>query len=311
LEEKGEKAKQLFKFAVDVGWQRFLYQQGRASWSASHMLWPLLERLVAKKITDRLGGRLRVAISGGAALVPDVSRIFVGLGIPILQGYGLTESSPIISCNTLENNVPESVGRPLEGVDVMIGDNEELLARGPNIMLGYWKNQEASKKVLDADGWLHTGDKARIDEQGNIYITGRIKEIIVLSNGEKVSPVDMEMAIAMDPLIEQVMVVGEQKPYLSALCILNPEKWQEFATSLSIDPNQQMVLEQVEVQQAVLARIAEQMRMFPGYARIMRIYLSFEPWSVENGLLTPTLKLRRAKVIEKLAEPVANLYAGH
>jgi long-chain acyl-CoA synthetase len=311
LEEKGEKAKQLFKFAVDVGWQRFLYQQGRASWSASHMLWPLLERLVAKKITDRLGGRLRVAISGGAALVPDVSRIFVGLGIPILQGYGLTESSPIISCNTLENNVPESVGRPLEGVDVMIGDNEELLARGPNIMLGYWKNQEASKKVLDADGWLHTGDKARIDEQGNIYITGRIKEIIVLSNGEKVSPVDMEMAIAMDPLIEQVMVVGEQKPYLSALCILNPEKWQGFATSLSIDPNQQMVLEQVEVQQAVLARIAEQMRMFPGYARIMRIYLSFEPWSVENGLLTPTLKLKRAKVIEKLAEPVANLYAGH
>jgi long-chain acyl-CoA synthetase len=311
LEEKGAKARRLFKLAVDVGWRRFLYQQGRGSWSPSFLLWPLLERLVAKKITDKLGGRLRVAVSGGAALVPEVSRVFVGLGVPILQGYGLTESSPIISCNSLKSNVPESVGRALDDVEVRIGDNDELLSRGPNIMLGYWNNQEATEKVLDADGWLHTGDKARIDEQGNIYITGRIKEIIVLSNGEKVSPVDMEMAIAMDPLIEQVMVVGEQKPYLSAICILNPDYWPEFASSQGIDTNQPKVLEQPEVESAVLARIAELVKMFPGYARIVRLHLSFEPWSVENGLMTPTMKLKRAKVIEKLAEPVANLYQGH
>lgn len=311
LEQKGPKARQLFAFAVAVGWKRFLYRQGRAGWDVTLLLWPLLERLVARKITSRLGGRLRVAVSGGAALVPQISRIFIGLGVPILQGYGLTESSPIISCNSLHDNVPESVGRAVEGVEVKIGDHDELLARGPNIMLGYWNNQEASGRVVDAEGWLHTGDKARIDDTGHIYITGRIKEIIVLSNGEKVSPVDMEMAITLDPLIEQVMVVGEQKPYLSAICILNPDHWQDFATSIGIEPNRPRVLELAEVENALLARIAKQVSTFPGYARILRVHLSFEPWSVENGLMTPTLKLKRAKVMERLAEPVAKLYSGH
>jgi len=311
LEQKGAMAKRLFGLAVEVGWKRFLYLQGRANWGVALLLWPLLERLVARKITERLGGRLRVAVSGGAALVPQISRAFIGLGVPILQGYGLTESSPIIACNRLHDNVPESVGRAVDGVEVKIGAEEELLARGPNIMLGYWNNREASGRVVDDDGWLHSGDKARIDEHGHIYITGRIKEIIVLSNGEKVSPVDMEMAIAMDPLIEQVMVLGEQKPYLSAICILDPDYWLEFAPSIGVDPKQPRVLERPEVENAVLARIGEQVKMFPGYARILRVHLSFEPWSVENGLMTPTLKLKRAQVMEQLAEPVAKLYAGH
>jgi long-chain acyl-CoA synthetase len=311
LEEKGEKAKRLFNLAVDVGWRRFLYQQGRGSWSPSLLLWPLLERLVARKITQRLGGRLRVAVSGGAPLSADVARVFIGLGVPILQGYGLTESSPVISSNNPDFNVPESVGRAMDGVEVKIGENDELLARGPNIMLGYWNNPEATEKVLDAEGWLHSGDKARIDEQGNIYITGRIKEIIVLSNGEKVSPADMEMAITMDPLIEQAMVVGEQKPYLSAICIIDPVQWEGYASSMGFDSNNPKVLQDPEVENAMLARVAEQVKMFPGYARILRVHLSFEPWSVENGLLTPTMKLKRAKVIERLAEPVANLYEGH
>jgi long-chain acyl-CoA synthetase len=311
LEQKGAMAKRLFELAVAVGSQRFLYRQGRAGWRPTLLLWPLLERLVARKITSRLGGRLRVAVSGGAALVPQISRAFIGLGVPILQGYGLTESSPIISCNRLHDNVPESVGRAVAGVEVKISANEELLARGPNIMLGYWNNQEASGRVVDDTGWLHSGDKARIDDEGHIYITGRIKEIIVLSNGEKVSPVDMEMAITMDPLIEQVMIVGEQKPYLSAICILNPDHWQAFAASIGIDPDQHRVLERPEVENALLARIGEQVSMFPGYARILRVHLSLEPWSVENGLMTPTLKLKRTKVMEKLSEPIANLYVGH
>jgi len=311
LEQKGKLAKGLFGFAVEVGWKRFLYRQGRGDWGPTLLLWPLLERMVARKITDRLGGRLRVAVSGGAALLPQISRAFIGLGVQILQGYGLTESSPIIACNRPNDNVPESVGLAVDRVEVRIGAEEELLARGPNIMLGYWNNGEATDRVVDGDGWLHTGDKARIDAQGHIYITGRIKEIIVLSNGEKVSPVDMEMAITMDPLIEQAMVVGEQRPYLSAICILDPDYWQEFAVSLGVDPKQPRVLERPEVETAVLARIGEQVKMFPGYARILRVHLSFEPWSVENGLMTPTLKLKRAQVMEKLAEPVAKLYEGH
>ncbi len=311
LEKKGPVAKRLFDFAVKVGWRRFLIQQGRAKWGVSLLLWPLLERLVARKLTDKLGGRVRVAVSGGAALMPGISRTFIGLGVPILQGYGLTESSPVISCNRPGDNVPESVGRVVDGVEVRIGDQDELLARGPNIMLGYWNDQNNNGRVLDADGWLHTGDKARMDEEGHVYITGRIKEIIVLSNGEKVSPADMEMAIAMDPLIEQVMVVGEQRPYLSALCILDPEYWKEFAPSIGVDPNQPRMLQTPEVEDAVLARIGERIKMFPGYARVLRVYLSFEPWSVENGLMTPTHKLKRAQVMKKLEVPVAELYSGH
>lgn len=311
LEEKGPAAKRLFDLAVKIGWKRFLYLQGRGKWEPSLLLWPLLDRLVARKITERLGGRLRVAVSGGAALVPKISQAFVGLGVPILNGYGLTETSPVISCNRPVDNIPESVGLLLDGVEVKIGENDELLARGPNVMLGYWNNQDANGRVIDPDGWLHTGDKARLDESGHLYITGRIKEIIVLSNGEKVSPVDMEMAITMDPLIEQVMVIGEQRPYLSAICILDPEYWKQFAPSIDVDPNQYGVLELPEVHEAVLARIAEQIKMFPGYARILRVHLSFEPWSIENGLMTPTHKLKRAQVMKKLETPVEKLYSGH
>jgi long-chain acyl-CoA synthetase len=311
LEEKGPVATRLFEFATKVGWRRFLVNQGRAKRGPSMLLWPLLQRLVAKKITDRLGGRVRVAVSGGAALMPQISQAFIGLGVPILQGYGLTESSPVISCNRPDENVPDSVGLALDDVEVRIGEHDELLARGPNIMIGYWNNKSASGRVLDADGWLHTGDKASIDDNGHIYITGRIKEIIVLSNGEKVSPADMEMAITMDPLIEQVMVLGEAKPYLSAICVLDAEQWKQFAPTIEVDPNQPGVLQQPEVERAVLERIAEQIKAFPGYARILRVHLSLEQWSIENGLMTPTHKLKRVQVMKKLEEPITKLYLGH
>lgn len=311
LEEKGPAAKRLFNLAANVGWKRFQYTQGRSNWGPSLLLWPLLERLVARKFTDRLGGRVRVAVSGGAALIPQISKSFLGLGVPILQGYGLTESSPVICCNRPDDNVPESVGQVLNGVELQIGDHDELLARGPNIMLGYWNNPDANGRGLDDDGWLHTGDKARIDEKGHVYITGRIKEIIVLSNGEKVAPADMEMAITLDPLIEQVMVIGEQRPYLSAICILDPEYWRVFAPSIGVDPNQPNVLQLPEVENAVLTRIAEQITMFPGYARILRVHLSFDQWSIENGLMTPTHKLKRAKIMKKMQTSVAELYSGH
>lgn len=311
LETKGGISRALFLRAVRVGWKRFLYRQGRGRWDPSFLQWPMLNALVARKVTARLGGRLRLAVSGGAPLAPDIARTFVGLGLTILQGYGLTETSPIISGNIVADNVPESVGRPVPGVEVRVGENDELLARGPNIMLGYWRNPEATAQVIDPEGWLHTGDKARIDEGGRLFITGRLKEIIVLSNGEKVSPADMEMAIGMDPLIEQVMVVGEQRPYLSALTVLDRERWSELARSCALDPDDPCSLRDPRAEQAVLQRVAGQMRMFPGYAQVRRVYLSLEPWSVDNGLLTPTLKLKRNKVVEALSTELAELYAGH
>jgi len=301
----------LFNLAVETGWSRFLHEQGRGGWKLSFLLWPLLNKLVAQKILDRLGGRLRTAVSGGAALAPEISHMFVGLGLPVVQGYGLTETSPIIAGNHLDNNFPDSVGQPIRGVQVRIGAQNELLVKGPNVMLGYWNNPEATRAMIDADGWLNTGDTVGISDTGHIYITGRIKEIIVMSNGEKVPPADMEQAIQRDRLFDQVMVYGEGRPYLVALAVLNPDAWLQFTNELGVRGDMPESLTDSSVQAAILQRIAENMRAFPGYARVHRVLLLQEPWSIENGLLTPTLKVKRAKVVEKFAGQIKELYEGH
>ncbi len=300
--------RKLFQLAVTTGWQRFQRQQKQQGWRPILLLWPLLNRLVASKVTARLGGRLRIAVSGGAALSPDIAQLFIGLGIPILQGYGLTETSPVVSVNPLEDNDPGSVGVPLRGVEVTTGVDDELLVRGPGVMLGYWNNHAATAKMIDSDGWLHTGDQARI-ENNHIYITGRIKDILVLSNGEKVPPGDMELAIALDPLIEQVMVIGEGRPFLSALVVLEADSWPGFAQDCGLDPMDRESLQHPQVVSKILQRIKQALKHFPGYAKIRRVTWQLEPWTVDSGLLTPTLKVKRARVIKRFEKEIAAMYA--
>ncbi len=298
--------KWLFNRAVEIGYSRFERRQGRAGWRPGHLLWPLLDRLVAAKIRARLGGRLRFAVSGGAALPPFVSRVFLGLGVNVLQGYGLTEAGPIVSVNKLSRNIPESVGPPLEGVEVRLGENDELEVSGPNVMLGYWQRADATADMMTGDGWLRTGDRVRIHD-GYIYITGRMKEIIVLDNGEKVPPGDMEHAIATDPLIDQVLVLGEGRPHLAALVVLNGEQWQRVAEreGLPVDPGDGR---DERVERFLLGRLDAALHAFPGYARIYRAAIAQEPWTVENGLMTPTLKIRRPKVLEHYGEQIEAMY---
>jgi long-chain acyl-CoA synthetase len=169
-------------------------------------------------------------------------------------------------------------------------------------MMGYWNNRHATSEVIDSEGWFHTGDKAKI-EDGYVFITGRLKEIIVMANGEKVPPADMEMCIAMDSLFEQVLVIGEGKPYLSAIVVLNPEHAQSLGLNPSDISEQQM--------QDILARVNKHLDNFPGYARIIQITVLAEPWSVENGLVTPTLKLKRKKILERYAKECEQMYHGH
>jgi long-chain acyl-CoA synthetase len=287
---------------VATGWLRFEHQQGRAGWSPRLALWPILDRLVAGKIRARLGGKLRIAVSGGAPLNPAIAKVFIGLGVPILQGYGLTETSPIITANPLEDNVPASVGVPLPGVEVKIGADDELLCRSPSLMLGYWNNPKATAEVIDTDGWLHTGDRVRI-EHNHVFITGRLKDIIVLANGEKVPPADMEMCIGFDELIEQVLVVGEGRPYLSALVVLN----RDACAQLSIDPDNP----DEQTEQLLLQRIAKRIDSFPGYAKLHRVAIIRDPWTIDNGLLTPTLKVRRKQILQRYADVVDAMYHGH
>jgi long-chain acyl-CoA synthetase len=306
LQKKSAVAKILFNLTVDVGWRRFEYQQKRAGWHYKLLLWPILNKLVAQAVLAKLGGRMRFAISGGAALSPEISKVFIGLGLKLLQGYGLTETSPVISVNRLEDNVPNSIGTAIPDAKVKLGENDELLTHSPYVMLGYWNNPTATAAVIDKDGWFHTGDKARIDENEHLYITGRIKDIIVMANGEKVPPTDMEMAILIDNLFDQVMVIGEGKPFLSSLIVLNPEHWENFAKQFNVDSS----LQAKEVKQAILKRIAKQIKDFPGYAQIRRVSLFLEPWSVQNGLLTPTLKMKRAVIVKRYEAAIDEMYQG-
>jgi len=309
LAKKNPLAKNLFDLAVRVGWRRFERAQGRAGWHPELLLWPLLDRLVARSITDKLGGRLQVAISGGAALSPDIARVFIGLGVPVYQGYGLTETSPVVCVNRPASNIPASIGQPLPGVEVKIGDNDELLTRSKCVMRGYWKNEDATRAIIDNGGWLHSGDKARLDEWGHFTIVGRIKDIIVLNNGEKVPPTEMESAILLDPLFEQVMLVGEGRPYLAVLTVLNEEHWQAFAASLDIDPRQPSALSNPRVVKALTQRVAAHLKNFPGYAQIRRLHPELKPWTVDNGLLTPTLKVKRKQVLDRYRAAVDAMYA--
>ena len=299
----------LFEFAHRTGWSLFQWKHGRGGWKPAFLLWPLLRSLVASKLLERLGGRLRLAISGGAALNPTIAQTFIGLGLPLCQGYGLTEASPVVSVNRLDHNDPASIGEVLPGIEVRFGENSVLQVKGPNVMLGYWNNPEATAKVLGPDGWLDTGDQAKL-ENGRLTITGRIKEIIVLANGEKVPPVDMELAIQLDPLLEQVLVVGEGKPFLGALVVLDMEEWFRVAgdQGLVTDPAGE---KREKAEKFVAARIAERLNAFPGYAQVRKVALLTERWSVDNGLLTATLKPKRMVILDRYKDRVAALYKGH
>ncbi|MEM7195697.1 MAG: long-chain fatty acid--CoA ligase [Pseudomonadota bacterium] len=301
----------LFNKAVEIGWQRFEIRQGRAIWSPAQLLWPVLKVLVAKKVAARFGGNLRFVVSGGAPLAPNIARLFIGLGIEILQGYGLTEASPVLTVNTLDHNKPSTIGLPLRSAELRVDDSGELQANGPSVMLGYWNNEDATRDTMTSDGWLKTGDIAAIDEQGFISITGRIKEIIVMANGEKVPPSDMEAAICDNPLFEQSMVMGEGRSFLTALVVLNPDAWPQFANTLGVAADSASALDDESVKEAVIKKISSQLEDFPGYAVIRKVVLTKEVWTVDDGSLTPTLKVKRPVLRERFKSEIASMYAGH
>ena len=298
----------LFKRAVAVGWHHFEISQGRATWNTAQLLLPVLNKLVAKKIRMRFGGNLRCVISGGAPLAANVSRTFIALGIEILQGYGLTETGPTLTVNTLKKNQPSSIGLPFIGAEIRLSDSGELQARSPSVMLGYWKNEQATRACIDSEGWFASGDLASIDAHGFISITGRLKDIIVLATGEKVPPTDMESAICDDSLFEQAMVVGEGRAFLCALIVLNPQSWSRHAEQLGVNETDQAALAESRVEEFMLDKIAQCLRDFPGYAAVRRVWVTNEPWSVTDGTLTPTLKIKRPVLRERFKTQIQNLY---
>ena len=300
-------SRSVFKLAVHVGWKHFRFKQKTAWFSPITVMNPALQKIIGTKIQQLLGGRLRLAASGGAALPETVARTFVGLGINIFQGYGMTESSPAVTMNSFHLNIPDSVGEMIPGIELRIAENDELQIKGPVVMLGYWNNHQATSEVMTEDGWLRTGDKARIENRV-VYITGRIKDILIMSNGEKVPPVDMELAITLEQHIDQALIVGEGKSYLSALVVLNGETWPQLAQEHGLDPLDPISLKNKKLMSSVLKTISKALHDFPGYAKIRRVSLSLQPWTIEDDLMTPTLKIKRAKVIEAYQAHIENMY---
>jgi long-chain acyl-CoA synthetase len=294
----------LVRLTADIGWQRHeaRWRRGPAPGLGRRLLWPLLYGFVARRLLGALGGRLRVAASGGASLPPDTARFLVGLGLPLVEGYGLTEAAPVVTATRLGEILPGSVGQPLHGLDIKLGPRDELLVRTPSVMKGYWQDGTATVAAIDRDGWLRTGDVAEIRD-GQVFIKGRLGERLALSTGEKVMASTIEAAIRRDPLFDQVCVIGEGRPCLAAAISLNPKRWASAAAELDVDakaPN--------TASAAILQRINRLLYDLPRFAQVHAVHLVLEPWTIQQGLVTPTLKIRRQAVEERYASEIAALY---
>jgi len=245
------------------------------------------EILVRKKIKKNFGGKLRAFVSGGGALDKEVGLFLNSIGLPTLQGYGLTETSPVVSCNPINDIRVETVGPPFKGNLVKIADDGEILIKGENVMLGYWKNQEETNKVLK-DGWLYTGDIGEF--HGNyLKITDRKKDIIITPGGDNISPVKIENDLVKINFIEQTLVYGDNKPYLVALIVLCAD--QKNLTT-------EKIFEEIEKINKNLSKIE----------KIKKFFVVSDQFTIENGMLTPTLKLKRYKIINKYKKEFENLY---
>ncbi len=302
----------LFAMAEHVGWRRFCRQQKLPVEPGGHALtdslaWRILEPLVARKLLAQFGGRLRVAISGGAPLSQPLAHCFLGLGLPVVQGYGMTETSPIATGNSPEDNDPATVGRALPGVELRIAENRELQVRGLNVMRGYWKRPDDTARAFTEDGWLRTGDQADITG-GRVRILGRIKEIIVTSTGEKIPPGDLELAITSDPLFEQACVFGDNRPFIACALVLHGPEWERLAASLGLAADKPASLTDDKAREAVLQRIRQLTRNFPHYAQPRAVCLSLQAWTPDNALMTPTLKIKRQNLAAHFAVEIEAIY---
>ena len=247
----------------------------------------LMDKLVRKKVLNNFGGRLKAFVSGGGPLDSRVGEALNALGLKTLQGYGLTETSPVVSCNPLHKVKVETVGPIFPGVEVKLAEDGEILVKGENLMLGYWNNLEATKKTI-IDGWLHTGDIGEFDEEGYLKITDRKKDIIVSLGGDNIAPSKLENLLTLSSDIEQACVFGEQKNYIAALIILSADS---KATKEQID----LYIEKMNVD-------------LSQPEKIKRYHIIDEPFTIENNLMTPTMKVRRHEVEKKYSEVINGMF---
>jgi len=268
----------------------------------------LAHKLVFSKILEKTGGRIRFFVSGGAPLAKDIAEFFYALGIVVLEGYGLTESSPVIACNTFEYLKFGTVGKPIPGVEVKIASDGEILARGPNIMKGYYKKEEETREALEG-GWLHTGDIGHFDAEGFLVITDRKKDLIVTSGGKNVAPQPIENVLKQNPFIANAVVIGGSRKFIAALIVPNFEKLEEYAKSKGVGyVNRRDLIQNEAVVRFLIEEVDRSTPNLAPYEKVKKIAVLERDFEIERGEITPTLKVKRNIVEEKYKELIDSLY---
>jgi len=303
--ERGLK-RRLFDNAVALGRRRI---DGAALGLGERLADRVLERLVRDKVRARFGGRLKAMVSGGAPLDPQIGSFFLALGIMLLQGYGQTEAAPVICCNPPSRIKIDTVGPAIDGVAVRIAEDGEILVRGDNVMKGYWNDPEATARTL-ADGWLHTGDIGRLDPDGYLRITDRKRDFIKNSGGEMIAPARVEAGLTLAPEIAQAMVFGDRRPYLVAVIVPDPEFAAEYAAAGESAVDLAAIATDPHFQKAIGEAVARVNGTRPPAERVRHFIVAREPFSIANGQLTPTLKIRRHAIRDAYLAALDRLYEG-
>lgn len=309
--QEGSSLKQkIFHWGVSVGSAvSSAIQQGKNPSAILRLQQGIADKLVFAKLKEATGGRLRFFVSGGAALPQSIAEFFHAAGILILEGYGLTETSPVISMNHPGKWKFGTVGAQVPGIEVQIAEDGEILTRGPHVMKGYFNNDTATAEVIDAEGWFHTGDIGIIDEDGFVKITDRKKNIIVLSNGKNVAPQPIESELVRSPFISQIMVIGSERKNLAALIVPNFDALKAWASENGIETDDlSAMLQTREVQQYIQSEIRSRLTDFADFEQVRRFTLLDKEFSQEADEMTPTLKLKRNVIIERYSDAIEEMY---
>ena len=307
VEEAGGAKRAIFHGAVETGRKvRALEREGRTPGPLLRARHRVADRLVLSKVRALFGGRLREAVTGAAPIAPEILEFFDACGVPVLEGYGMTETSTAATGNTLEHHRFGSVGRPIPGVEVRIADDGEVLLRGPNIFGGYYRDEESSAQTL-VDGWLHTGDLGRVDEDGYLYVTGRKKDILITAGGKNITPANLENGLKQSRWVSQAVVVGDRRPYLVALVTLDPDEAPAFAEQHGLAVEE---LPTAEAMRAEVQRTIDEVNARVGRVeQVKRFEILERDLTMADGELTPTLKVKRAAVADHFGHEVERLYS--
>jgi long-chain acyl-CoA synthetase len=308
--EKDKPAKQkIFFWAQDVGAQ---YLRAKEAGRISPVLraqYALADRLVFSKLRERMGGRLVAFISGGAALPKDLGEFFIKAGIIIQEGYGLTETAPVLAVSRYEEIEVGTVGKALFNVHLKIADDGEILAKGPNVMTGYLHDPSATSEIIDSDGWLHTGDIGVINNKGNLQITDRKKSIFVSSGGKNIAPQPVENALSQSRFVDQLVLIGDKREYCTALIVPDFEYVKEFATQQGLSyPDTKTLLQSDTLLAAIQSDIEQFQRDFAKFEKVRKFSLLDKAFTVEDGEMTPKLSLRRHVIEKKYATDIEQMY---